>query len=84
MSGVKRPAGIPETEPSKAPVWKEFFKRIIARNPQYEEVHLISTGIIYFGDSSTDGSWRIVRSGNNLVIQRLESSTWTTKSTISA
>jgi hypothetical protein len=84
MSGVKQPAGIPDTEPSRTAVWVEFFKRIISREPQYEAVHLISTGVIYLGDSSTDGSWRIVRSGNDLVIQRLESSTWTTKSTISA
>jgi len=84
MSGTKRPAGVPETLPSRASEWVEFFKRLISRKPQYEEVHLISTGIIYLGDSSTDGSWRMVRSGNDLVFQRRESSTWTTKDTISA
>jgi hypothetical protein len=35
----------------------------------------------YFGDSSTDGSWRIIRSGNNLVRQRREAGVWTTKGT---
>jgi len=84
MSGTRRPAGVPETEPSRTEVWIEFFKRLISRKPQYDEIHLISTGIIYLGDSSTDGSWRMVRSGNNLIFQRLESSTWTTKDTISA
>jgi hypothetical protein len=84
MSGVKPPAGVPETPPSKASEWVEFFKRLISRKPNLEEVHLLSTGVIYLGDSSTDNSWRMVRSGNNLVFQRLESETWVTKSTISA
>jgi hypothetical protein len=38
----------------------------------------------YFGDTGTEGSWRIIRDGNNLVMQRRESSVWTTKQTISA
>jgi hypothetical protein len=38
----------------------------------------------YLGDPTTDGSWRFVRSGNNLVFQRRESSSWVTKSTITA
>lgn len=38
----------------------------------------------YFGNKDTDGSWRIVRSGDDLVIQRLVLGTWMTKSTISA
>jgi hypothetical protein len=33
---------------------------------------------------ATDGNWRLFISGNDLLIQRLESGTWTTKSTISA
>jgi hypothetical protein len=37
---------------------------------------------ICIGDPNTDGSWRLIGSGDNLVIQRRESSTWTTKSTI--
>lgn len=35
---------------------------------------------LYFGDKTTNGSWRIIRSGNNLSVQRLESSVWTEKS----
>lgn len=48
------------------------------------DLEITSTSSLYLGDSATDGSWRIVRSGNDLVIQRRESGTWTTKSTISA
>lgn len=42
----------------------------------------------YFGAVDTVGSWRIIRSGDDLVIQRLETvaetDTWVTKSTIAA
>ncbi len=40
------------------------------------------TRALYFGPRETDGSWRITRSGNNLVFQRRESGSWVTKSTI--
>lgn len=36
----------------------------------------------YFGDENTDGSWRIVRSGNNLLFERRESGVWVSKSTM--
>ena len=36
----------------------------------------------YFGDADTDGTWRIVRSGNNLVFQRREGGGWVTKNTM--
>jgi hypothetical protein len=42
-----------------------------------------SGNALYFGDPNTDGSWRIIRIGVNLEIQRRESSVWTTKDTIS-
>lgn len=38
----------------------------------------------YFGDTATDGSWRIGRSGTDLVIERLETGSWVTKQTIVA
>lgn len=43
-----------------------------------------SDGTLYipFGDQGTDGSWRVIRDGNNLVHQRRESSVWVTKHTI--
>lgn len=38
----------------------------------------------YFGDTATDGTWRIGRSGSDLVIERRESGSYVTKQTISA
>jgi hypothetical protein len=85
MSGNLRPAKVPESQIDLAkPEWREYLERIINRKPQFDEIHLVAAGIIYFGDDSTNGSWRIVRSGDDLLIQRLESGTWTTKSTIAA
>jgi len=49
-----------------------------------EALDTSATGALYLGDPATDGSWRITRSGNNLVIQRRESAVWTTKDTILA
>jgi len=53
------------------------------------EMQLINTDAVidsdkafYFGDSSTNGSWRIVRSGNNLIMERRETGSWVTKQTI--
>ncbi len=34
---------------------------------------------IYFGDSVTDGSWRITISGNDLSFERRESGSWVQK-----
>lgn len=42
-------------------------------------VNLPSGGAVYFGDSATNGSWRIIRSGNDLVIERRESGSWVEK-----
>jgi len=33
----------------------------------------------YIGDSATDGSWRFIRSANNLVVERRESGSWVNK-----
>lgn len=41
-------------------------------------------GSVYFGDPATDGTWCIVPSGNDLLMQRRESGSYVTKSTISA
>lgn len=38
----------------------------------------------YFGDMDTDGSWRVGRSGTDLIYQRLEAAVWVTKQTIAA
>jgi hypothetical protein len=50
----------------------------------YGDMVTPSTARLSIGAPATDGSWSFVRSGNNLLIQRLESSAWVTKSTISA
>jgi hypothetical protein len=47
-------------------------------------LELDSTEAVYLGDAGTDGTWRIIRSGNNLVIERREGGSYVTKSTIVA
>jgi len=89
MSGQTPPKEIPAKSPFSeagmvSPTWIGFLLAAISSTPQYEEVHSPDTGAYYFGDSGTDGSWRITRSGNDLVIQRRVSGSWVTKSTISA
>ena len=48
------------------------------------KVQTASDAFFYIGDSGTDGSWRIGRSGNNMVMERRESGNWVTKQTIQA
>jgi hypothetical protein len=43
-----------------------------------------SAGWVYMGNPTTNGSWRMGRSGNNLVLQRRESAVWNTKQTVTA
>ena len=43
------------------------------------DLELDSTSALYFGDSATNGSWRIIRSGNNLVVERREGGVWVEK-----
>jgi hypothetical protein len=43
------------------------------------DIEATSTSVFYFGDTTTDGSWRIKRDGNDLVFERRESSAWTEK-----
>lgn len=40
------------------------------------------TNALYFGDNSTDGSWRMMVSGGNFIIQYRQSGAWSTKSTV--
>jgi hypothetical protein len=48
------------------------------------DAEILSTAAYYLGDPVTDGSWRFVRSGNDLLAQRRESGSWVTKQTIAA
>jgi hypothetical protein len=47
-------------------------------------ISINAAGGIYIGDPYTAGSWRFIQSGNNLIIQRNDAGTWTTKDTILA
>ena len=38
-----------------------------------------STSAFYFGDSTTDGTWKISRNGTDLVIERRESGSYVEK-----
>ncbi len=48
----------------------------------YGDEVMASTAYKYLGASGTNGSWRIGRSGDDLVFQRRESGAWVTKLTI--
>lgn len=48
------------------------------------DIYLPSTGNVYLGSPTVDGSWRIVINGTGLEFQRRESSTWVMKGTIEA
>lgn len=48
------------------------------------DIETLSTGVFYFGDPTTDGTWSILRDGNNLLFKRRESGSYVTKQTISA
>ena len=47
-------------------------------------VEIPSDEAFYLGDKTTEGSWRIIRDGDNLLFQRYESSVWTSKGGMSA
>ena len=55
-----------------------------ASHSAHPDIVLPATGAVYLGAADTDGSWRIVRSGSDLVFQRRESGSWVTKGTILA
>ena len=48
------------------------------------DIYLPSTGKVYLGSPTVDGSWRITINGTGLEFQRRESSTWIMKQTIEA
>jgi len=48
----------------------------------YGDEIMASTAYKYFGASGTNGSWRIGRSGDNLVFERREAGSWVTKLTV--
>lgn len=48
----------------------------------YRDGAIATDSGFYIGDKTTDGSWRFVTSGADLVIQKRESGSWVTKQTI--
>jgi hypothetical protein len=56
--------------------WLLFFEKLS------KLVRIIDTLELGTGAIEKNDNWRIKQDGNNLVIQRLESGTWTTKDTI--
>lgn len=48
------------------------------------DVEIGDANAFYLGPPTTDGTWRFIRSGNDLVIERREGGSYVTKSTISA
>ncbi len=50
-----------------------------APNDNWEITSTVSTSIISIGDPAADGSWRILVSGVDLVVQRKESGSWVEK-----
>lgn len=53
----------------------------IVDSPQLVDVVLTSAGALYLGATGTDGTWRIIRDGDNLVFQRREAGSYVTKHT---
>jgi hypothetical protein len=45
------------------------------------DLEVASDGWTYYGDPTTDGSWRVGRSGNDLVVEKRITGSWTTKHT---
>jgi hypothetical protein len=64
--------------------WRDSTSAIKAAVLPNGSVQTASDAFFYMGDSATDGSWRIGRSGTGLVMERRESGSWVAKSTIQA
>jgi len=45
-------------------------------DPPPTNYYVPADGAYYLGDGTTEGDWRIIRNGNDLEIQRLESGIW--------
>ena len=69
----------------------EFFAIIPGVSPYVNMIDTVISGDLevgaanafYFGGSETNDSWRIIRSGDDLLFQQREVGTWNTKQTIS-
>lgn len=48
-------------------------------DPPPTNYYVPADGAYYLGDGTTEGDWRIIRNGNDLEMQRLESGIWQMK-----
>lgn len=62
-------------------LWYKISKRInfLLDTVNDGNISLASDGIVHFGDEDTNGTWRLIRSGNNWNMERRESGTWVKK-----
>ena len=67
---------------TNAAFWSQADLKVWGNIKSNASVEAKSDGYFYMGDPDTNGTWRIGRSGDNLVMQRRESGTYVTKSTI--
>ena len=61
----------------------------VAVDPKYrflvdvdmDQNDVFDVGAVYFGEKDVDGTWRMIPSGNNLLLARRESGAYVTKQT---
>lgn len=88
-AGLRLPHGTAPSSPVNGDVWTASdgiyaYVGGATAGPFGTSVTAASTGYVYFGAEATDGTWRIGRSGNDLVIERRESGSYVSKQTILA
>ena len=52
------------------------------KSPIFSSVTVEDSTVVYFGDSLTDGSFRIIKDGATLKIEVRDTGVWVTKDTI--
>lgn len=57
---------------------------VVTGKSMFRNIEVQSNDTISFGDPNVDGTWRFIRNGNDLIIQRRESGVYNTKQTIAA
>ena len=74
---LQKPADCSKVKPSHDDVlvWNNSTKHWEPKNRST----VSATDPFYFGDPDTNGTWRIIRSGDNLAFQRREAGLWVSK-----
>jgi hypothetical protein len=62
--------------------WKRF--AFWGQDVEFNSVEVDAAEAYYFGDKSTNDSWRIIRDGDDLSFERREAGAWVSKDVISA